>query len=168
MFFVWFAVCFMCYFARSLIHLLQWKKRIKLSKKHYAVISILAFVYWFSWFSMVCFDPFKLNLPPLAAYGGLALFLAGVFLVIWSHKEIRGFDDKGYPRMTGVYSKVRHPMYVGFSLWVIGLPLFMQSLASIASSVIWIGHMAFWAMLEEKELEKKYPQYREYKKKTWF
>jgi len=26
----------------------------------------------------------------------------------------------------------------------------------------------YWKVLEEKELEKKYKEYREYKKKTWF
>jgi protein-S-isoprenylcysteine O-methyltransferase Ste14 len=46
--------------------------------------------------------------------------------------------------------------------------MFMRSLITLASSVIWVPHIIYWKVLEEKDLEEKYEEYREYKKKTWF
>ncbi|MBN1940723.1 MAG: hypothetical protein JW772_00915 [Candidatus Diapherotrites archaeon] len=168
LFFFWFGICFICYFVRSMAHSLEAKKRIQLKEKHLRRISVLVFVYWFAWFSMVSLDPFKATLPSWLAYSGLLLFLLGVFFFVWSHKGAKGFAEKEYLNTTGAYSKVRHPIYLGFSFWVVGLPIFTQSIATLASSVIWVLHMAYWARLEEKKLEEKYPQYKEYKKHTWF
>ena len=81
--------------------------------------------------------------------------------------ENRGFDSKKLVR-TGIYSKIRHPMYLGFILWIIGFPLFMQSFITLASSVIWIPQIMYWKISEESKLEEMYKEYREYKKRTWF
>ncbi|GAB6274434.1 MAG: hypothetical protein STSR0004_12970 [Peptococcaceae bacterium] len=109
-----------------------------------------------------------MNIPDWIRYIGLLLFLTGVFLFIFSHIKLKGFEDKGEIITGGIYSKIRNPMYLGFIIWIIGFPIFMQGLITLASSAIWIPHIMYWKMLEEKELEKKYKEYREYKKKTWF
>ena len=59
-------------------------------------------------------------------------------------------------------------MYLGFILWVIGFPIFMEGLATLASGVLWTAFFMYWKILEEKELEEKYEEYKEYKKITWF
>ena len=168
LFFAWLAVCFTAYFIRSAAHASEYKRKRKLSEKHYKWIGALAFIYWFAWFSMVFLDPYRASFPDWTAYAGLALFIAGTLFMVLAHVKIKGFEDKGYLHRTGLYAKIRHPMYLGFSLWVIGLPMFTQSLVTLATAPIWIVHMIYWAIVEEKELEKKHPEYKEYKTKTWF
>jgi protein-S-isoprenylcysteine O-methyltransferase Ste14 len=117
---------------------------------------------------MVLSDPVMLTIPLWLRYIGLALFVVGVLLFFLSHTRMGGFEDKGGLVTQGIYARIRNPMYLGFILWIIGFPIFMQSLVTLASAVIWIAHILYWKLLEEKELEKKYEQYSEYKKKTWF
>lgn len=59
-------------------------------------------------------------------------------------------------------------MYLGFIIGIIGFPIFTQSLVTLASSAIWISHIIYCKILEEKESEKKYKEYRGYKKRIWF
>jgi len=44
----------------------------------------------------------------------------------------------------------------------------MNALFTLASAAIWIPHILYWRVSEERQLEKKYENYQEYKKKTWF
>jgi protein-S-isoprenylcysteine O-methyltransferase Ste14 len=89
-------------------------------------------------------------------------------MFIISHAGLKGFEVKERIVQKGIYSKIRNPMYTGFAIWIVGLPLFMQKPLALLSSVIWTGHLVLWKVLEEKELEKKYPEYSEYKTSTWF
>jgi protein-S-isoprenylcysteine O-methyltransferase Ste14 len=169
MFFVSFAICFVSYMLRTVFNILVYKNS-PLAENRKIVISIFIVmgILWSSWFYMCFSDPIKIDIPGWARYIGSLLFLAGVFLFIFSHAKLKGFEDKGELITGGIYSKIRNPMYLGFIIWIIGFPIFMRSLITLASSVIWIPHILYWKMLEEKELEKKYKGYREYKKKTWF
>ena len=107
-------------------------------------------------------------MPSWIRYIGLLLFLAGVTFFLVSHIKLKGFEDSGYLIKKGIYSKIRNPMYLGFIIWIVGFPLFLQKGFAILSSIIWVTHILIWKGLEEKELERKYPDYKEYKKKTWF
>jgi protein-S-isoprenylcysteine O-methyltransferase Ste14 len=69
---------------------------------------------------------------------------------------------------TGIYSKIRHPMYLGFILWSIGFPIFFGALFSFILSFLFIGNILFWRYLEEKELIERFADYQEYKKTTIF
>jgi protein-S-isoprenylcysteine O-methyltransferase Ste14 len=109
-----------------------------------------------------------MSLPSWIRYIGLFLFTAGIFLFILSHIKLKGFEDKGHLVRKGIYSRIRNPMYLGFIIWVIGFPLFMQKPLALLSSIIWITQIILWKVLEERELERKYPDYKEYKKQTWF
>jgi protein-S-isoprenylcysteine O-methyltransferase Ste14 len=111
-------------------------------------------------------DPIKTNLFWIK-YLGLIVFVIGSAFVILSHLRIKGYDS-GKLITTGIYSKIRHPMYLGFILWIIGFPLFMQSIVTFALSILWIPQILYWKISEEKSLEKKYEKYIEYKKRTWF
>ena len=169
MFFIWFGICFVCYMIRTVFNVLNYKKSpLAENKKIVNSIFIVMGILWFSWFQMCFSDLIKMNIPDWIRYIGLLLFLIGVFLFIFSHIKLKGFEDKGELIKGGIYSKIRNPMYLGFIIWIIGFPIFMQSFITLASSAIWISHIMYWKILEEKELEKKYKEFREYKKKTWF
>lgn len=169
MFSIWFGICFVCYIIRTIFNVLKYKKSpLAENKRIVTSIYIIMAILWFSWFQMCFIDPIKLNIPNGIRYIGLLLFLIGVFLFIFSHIKLKGFEDKGELIKGGIYSKIRNPMYLGFTIWIIGFPIFTKSLITLASSAIWISHIIYWKVLEEKELEEKYEKYAEYKKRTWF
>ena len=166
-FFIFFGICFICYILRTSFHILENRKsNLVKSKKLPSILSIIMFFLWFSWFGMSFLDPIKMNLFWIK-YIGLILFVIGFVFVILSHIKIPKFESKKLI-ITGIYSKIRHPMYLGFILWIIAFPLFMQSFITLASSIIWIPQIIYWKITEERNLEKKYKNYKEYKRKTWF
>jgi protein-S-isoprenylcysteine O-methyltransferase Ste14 len=59
-------------------------------------------------------------------------------------------------------------MYLGFLFWLIGFPLFFGSYFSGILALLFIANILFWRSLEEKELDLRFPGYKEYKKSTWF
>ena len=137
------------------------------NKRFITTLLVTMFFLWFSWFWMCFNDPYQMNLPFWVRYTGLAFFIIGFFLFIFSHMKIRGQEtDKLIT--TGIYSKIRHPMYLGFIIWIIGFPIFMNAAFTLASAIIWIPQILYWRVSEERQLEKKYKDYQEYKKKAWF
>lgn len=168
LYFVKFGLCFVCYLMRTLYQILEYRKsRIAAHKSIPTIVGVVMFFQWFFWFSMTFSDPVRTALPTWLRYTGLALFVAGAILVILSHRHIGGYATEDRLITTGIYSKIRHPMYLGFMLWLIGFPLYMQSIVTFASAVIWIACFICWQILEEKDLEAKFRDYKEYKKKTW-
>ena len=167
-FYMFFAVCLICYAIRTSYYVLA-NRGSELAEKRKFIIFILItmFFLWFSWFYMSLNDPYKINLLSWARYTGLTFFIIGVFLIIFSHVKIRGQETDKLVT-TGIYSKIRHPMYLGFIIWIIGLPIFTNALFTLISAIIWIPQILYWKMSEERQLVKKYKDYQEYKKKTWF
>ena len=112
-------------------------------------------------------DPIRMDIPGWVTYAGLILFTIGVVFAVLSHIKIKEFESGKLIRK-GIYSKVRHPMYLGFILWFIGFPLLMKAFITLISSVLWIPQILYWMICEEKEMEEKYGNYADYKKETWF
>ena len=68
---------------------------------------------------------------------------------------------------TGIYAKVRHPMYTSVIMAVGGYALFFGSWLSLP---LWLGVTIFYvikAVKEERLLENKFPEYAAYRKRTW-
>ena len=169
MFWICFSICFVCLAWRSTFNYLNYRKHRLVERKYVVILTYVAMgVFWFFWFNMNLNDPVKAALPMWFRSLGLFMFVAGVSLFVIAHRGMRGFEEKGQLVTTGVDAKVRNPMYLGFVLWVIGLPVFLQSMLTLASAVFWIAHFLYWKNLEEKELAQKFSEYREYKKRTWF
>ena len=169
MFIVWFGVCFVCYAIRTVFNVMIYHKHPWLeNKKIMRFIFLVMGILWYSWFSMCFSDPVRMSIPDWIRYAGFIFFLTGVFLFLFAHIKMRGFEDKGRLVMTGIYSKIRNPMYLGFIIWIIGFPVFTRSLITLASSVLWIAFILYWKKLEEKELMSRFDHYRAYMKKTWF
>jgi protein-S-isoprenylcysteine O-methyltransferase Ste14 len=124
---------------------------------------------WTSWFHLCKYDIYKINLPDIIRYTGISLsglgivvFLTGLFTL----KTLESYE--GDLVTTGIYSLIRHPMYLSFILWLVGLPFFFEALFSLILSPIFIANILFWRYLEEKELEKRFSSYSDYKKATLF
>ena len=169
MFLIAFGIVFISYAIHTGIHALEHRKsKLVENKNLHPVIGISMFVGWFAWGFMCFSDPVKLIIPDWVRYAGLGLFATGIFVFILAHQKLGGFGDKEHLVTDGIYSKIRHPIYLGFILMIIGFPIFLQGLGTLASGVLWIAHIMYWKTLEEKELEDKYEEYEEYKKRTWF
>ncbi len=129
---------------------------------------VVMFGLWISWFQMSELDPVELNIPESLQYFGLSLFIAGLLLFIIPLIHLRGLENIDRLITGGIFSVIRHPMYLGMIFWLIGYPLFLQAQWTLISSVLWIGNILIWQYYEENELLEIYPEYAAYKQKTWF
>jgi protein-S-isoprenylcysteine O-methyltransferase Ste14 len=68
---------------------------------------------------------------------------------------------------SGVYKYLRHPIYTGIFLCMIGLFLRTPTLWIAVMSSIVIAFMFFKARFEEKLLTIAYPDYENYRQRTW-
>ena len=167
-FYIFFGVCFLCFAIRTSYYVLANREsKLAENKRFFTMLFVIMFFLWFSWFWMSFNDPYEMNLPLWLRYTGLAFFVIGFCLFILSHVKIRGVESEKLIT-SGIYSKIRHPMYLGFIIWIIGLPIFMNAAFTLASAIMWIPHILYWRSSEERQLESKYDDYIEYKKKTWF
>ena len=90
------------------------------------------------------------------------LFLAGLI-------QLRGVENIDHLVTTGFFAGVRHPMYLGFTLWILGWAVFWGAFVSLAVGLVGIGNILLWRHLEERHLEKRYGEaYRSYRARTWF
>ena len=169
MFFVFAAVCIITHIVRSLYEILKHKKILKPSKLSFVIIFITMAVLWTSWFVLCSLDIYRTNLPYIIRYLGISLAVIGLIVFLTALFTIKTLESYQGDLITkGIYAKIRHPMYLAFILWLIGFPIFFGALFSFILSFVFIANILFWRYLEEKELEKRFLSYMDYKKTTIF
>jgi protein-S-isoprenylcysteine O-methyltransferase Ste14 len=104
---------------------------------------------------------------------GLAVFVLGLTLAVWARVYLgrnwgMPMSQKVHPELvtTGPYRRVRHPIYSGIILAMIG--------TSIAVSLYWLvaavalgGYFVYSAIVEERFMAERFPDsYPEYKRST--
>jgi protein-S-isoprenylcysteine O-methyltransferase Ste14 len=67
---------------------------------------------------------------------------------------------------TGPYARVRHPMYLGGLIFIVGIPIALGSWLGLLTVVLFAPVMAWRILDEEKFLVKNLPGYAEYKHKV--
>jgi protein-S-isoprenylcysteine O-methyltransferase Ste14 len=135
----------------------------------FAVILVVMCVMWATWFSMCPLDPFPLALPSSVRWVGLAVLIVGLGLSIGALLQLKGVENIDRLVTTGLFSKIRHPMYAGFILWILGWAIYHGALLSLVVGFVGIGNILYWRRLEEAELELRHGEdYRSYRKETWF
>jgi protein-S-isoprenylcysteine O-methyltransferase Ste14 len=76
---------------------------------------------------------------------------------------VRIQEERGHAVVsTGPYRYVRHPMYTGFHLFFVGMPLLLGSAFGLVFSPVLIGLVVRRAVLEERLLRKELPGYEAY------
>jgi protein-S-isoprenylcysteine O-methyltransferase Ste14 len=124
---------------------------------------------WTSWLLACSNDSIKMNLPAFLRFIGLFLVTSGVIIFLVSLFTIKTLESYEGDLITkGIYSKIRHPMYLSFIFWLIGFSVFYEALLSFLISFLFIVNILYWRYLEEIELEKRYPEYKAYRKSTYF
>jgi protein-S-isoprenylcysteine O-methyltransferase Ste14 len=122
-------------------------------------------------------DVFRLHL--LSAPGvvvsslGLVLVVVGWWIISLALKEnafaapVVKHQKERQQRVidTGVYSKVRHPMYTGAVFLLVGLPLWLESYAAALLASIPIGTLAIRILIEEQFLKRELQGYDAYTKR---
>lgn len=144
------------------------KPGLRENKKIFHILIFAMFFMWSSWVFMSFSDPVKMNFMTWHKHLGAVTFIVGLLLFILSETTKGGVSDSKALSTKGIYSKIRHPMYLAQILMAIGVPLFTHGLVTLCLSIIWIIQILFWKVLEEKELLAKYPEYKKYKESTWF
>lgn len=162
-------ICTITHIIRSIYEILKHKKVLGPNKLSFVIMFINMLVLWGTWFALCSIDIYKINLPAIIRYFGLILFCFGIITFLMGFFTIKTLESYEGDLITkGIYSKIRHPMYFGFILWLIGFPIFFGALFSCILSFLFIVNVLFWRYLEEKELEKRFPSYPDYKKTTIF
>ena len=163
-------LCLLSLLARTGYEQLKLRGTVKPDNKlAVAVVFFFMMLLWFSWFQLCPLDPLRLDLPLAVNWLGLGLVILGMILAVAALVQLRGVENINHLVRTGVFRRLRHPMYTGFILWIAGWILYNGAGASIAVGMA-IGLSVFWwASLEEAHLRAKHGDaYEEYRKTTWF
>ena len=168
-FFFLVVVCTFTHTVRTIYEVLKHKKKLTPNKLTFVIIFINMTLLWVSWIALCIMDSFKILLPGILHDFGLLLCITGLTTFVTALFTIKTLETYDGDLITnGIYSKIRHPMYTGFILWSIGFPIYFGAVYASILSLVFIANILFWRYLEEIELEKRFPGYKEYKVKTLF
>ena len=122
-----------------------------------------------SWPFMTPMDPMPFDLPDPLRWMGLAVLIMGLGLAVGGLFQLRGLENINHLVDHGLYAKLRHPMYTGFILWILGWIIFNGATASLLIGIAGISCILYWRQIEERNLDKQFgAEYQRYKKQTWF
>jgi protein-S-isoprenylcysteine O-methyltransferase Ste14 len=162
-------VCISCNIVRFVYEILKHKKIIKANKYTLVVIFISMALLWVSWVILCINDEHRIELIDFIRYVGISLVGIGLVVFLMALSTIKTFESYEGDLITkGIFSKIRHPMYLGFILWLIGLPIYFGTLYAFILAFVFISNVLFWRYLEEKELAERFSSYIDYKKTTIF
>lgn len=127
--------------------------------------ALVAFVSWERWHSQLFAAP-----PSWVRALGLVAFVAGWIVVhltlranAFAVTVVRHQSERGHRVVTtGPYSVVRHPMYAGMAPVMIGLALWLGSVAGAVTSAVPVAILAARIRVEERLLARTLPAYRRY------
>ncbi len=157
-------------FFRTGYELLKEKGKVR-GKNRLLFASVFAamMLMWMSWFAMCQLDPVRLNVTGTVRSVGLAVEAAGLVLALAALVQLRGLENIKQLVTSGLFARIRHPMYLGFVLWIIGCTLQHGAVVSFAAGLVGIANIIYWARLEEARLSSAYGEdYLRYRARTWF
>jgi protein-S-isoprenylcysteine O-methyltransferase Ste14 len=101
---------------------------------------------------------------------GLLLFVAGWWIISLAFREnafaapvVKHQEERHQTVIdTGVYSIVRHPLYTGTALLLVGMPLWLESYAAAVLASVPIGLLAVRILFEERFLKRELKGYKAY------
>lgn len=124
---------------------------------------------------LILFWPLKIKvlLPAIINYVGMIFLIIGFILVMIAVKALKdNFKPSLKPRIggklitIGLYSIVRHPVYGAILISAFGFSLWMDDGARLILSACLLLFFDLKSRMEEKWLEKTYPEYNSYKKQV--
>lgn len=111
---------------------------------------------------------------PLAVdLAGLALVVAGVIWMLIAARRLGPAltptpvpSERGSLTTTGLYGRVRHPIYTGVLALVLGIVVRSGSLVTLAFGLVTVAFFTVKARWEEARLAERYPDYPAYAART--
>jgi len=163
-------LCLASYALRLAVHVSVWRSGRATSPVPFGVSLAVTFAGYLGWGYWSAADPVKMTIPPgVAVPVGATIAALGLALFLYAEISKRGVGDGTGLVTTGIYAKIRHPMYVGLILLHAGYPLAYRSFAAWISTFLWAAFIGIWTRFEEKALERRFGEaYRRYRKRTWF
>lgn len=130
-------------------------------------------VVWYGWLVLIALDArrWRLSHMPASLSAVGALLIAVGLVVVWLTFRENSFaapviriQDERQQRVisTGPYAIVRHPMYSGASVYMIGMPLLLGSWLGLLILPLILGALTLRIFIEEAVLRKGLPGYDEY------
>lgn len=130
-------------------------------------------VIWYGWLVLMALDAERWrvsHVPEALNYVGAILIPAGYFVVWLTFREnsfaapvIRIQSERGQRVIdSGPYRYVRHPMYAGAILYLIGIPLLLGSWLGLVALPLIVGALIARIPMEESTLREGLPGYAEY------
>ena len=123
----------------------------------------------------ILFIPFKvsMHLPNVIRYLGISFILIGIGLASFAIASLKS-NLKPSPRpraggsliTTDLYSIVRHPAYSGIVIAALGYSLWKNDAIRCVLTVALLIFLDFKSSIEEKWLEKSFPEFSDYKKRV--
>ncbi len=164
------AVFLLCLVNRCVYELLKEAGKIDLENKPlFAFIFTSMCILWVSWFVLCPSDPRTIPLPAAVRWLGFAVFIAGTLLAVGALIQLRGVENIDHLVTTGLFRRLRHPMYVGFLSWIVGWSLYHAALTSFGVGLFGIACVLWWRHLEERRLLVQFgTAYQTYRETTWF
>jgi len=110
------------------------------------------------------------HIPPglrVLAFGLVGAFYVLLFFVLRENaflsRVVQVNPEAGHRVVTtGPYAVVRHPMYAGYIVWLLAVPLALGSLAALAPALVMAAGIALRTVLEDRVLHAELPGYAEY------
>lgn len=169
LFFILAGICIITHIVRTIYEIIKHKKLLKPGKLSFIIIFTNMILLWASWFGLCSIDPYSVTIPAALRYLGIILAGLGVVSFLTALSTIKSLESyEGDLISHGIYAKIRHPMYLGFILWLLGMPLYSGGILSFILAVVFTANVLFWRYLEEIELVSRFTGYRKYKRKTIF
>jgi protein-S-isoprenylcysteine O-methyltransferase Ste14 len=137
------------------------------------VFMLTMIVIWHGWMVLMALDVRRWHLseaPDWVMYTGAGLIALGFLVVLRTFREnsfaapvIKIQEERGHKVIdTGPYALVRHPMYAGAFLYLLGTPLVLGSRVGLALLPFVMGLLIVRIRIEEAALRKGLPGYNEY------
>lgn len=181
----WVGWSFMIFFTGGCVALIVWllarnpalleeRMRIGANQKRWDKIFLgLIYLFFMAWWVVMPLDAVRFGWSHLAwgwRVAGVALTAASFYVLFTTFREnpflsgvVRIQDDRGHRVIsTGPYRFVRHPMYAGAALLVLGTPLWLGSWLGVAAGAALVLVLAVRAVLEERTLARELPGYDDY------
>jgi len=142
---------------------------------------IILMLFLISFYGLILFIPldvFRFHL--IATPGvfvsslGIFLFLAGWWIAyfalsknVFAAPVVKLQEERAQKVVdTGVYGVVRHPMYAGGILFIVGIPLWLESYAGALLTLVPVATLVLRILFEERFLTRKLKDYEAYMKKV--
>jgi len=113
-------------------------------------------VMWVSWFAMGSLDPTRLPVPEVLRWAGLCAVILGSVFALGGVWQLRGVENIDHLVTTGLFSPIRHPMYVGFILWILGWGIYQRAPVTLAVGLLGVASILWWRHLEDGEMQSRY------------